>query len=67
MGDPDQTGGGAGAGGSVEVPVKMGKADALASRFDKAAAALAKISPDAQDVIPIGKLRDALLNKKRRR
>ncbi len=65
MGDPNQAGGGAGEGGSVEVPVKMGKADALASRFDKAAAALAKISPDAQDVIPLDQLRKALMKGKR--
>lgn len=52
-------GGGQG-GGKVEVPVKMGRADVLAARFDKAAAALAKIEPDVQDVIPIAKLREAL-------
>lgn len=66
MGNPDEAGGGGGQGGSVEVPVKMGKADALASRFDKAAAVLAKISPDARDVIPIDKLRKALTSGKRR-
>jgi hypothetical protein len=49
-----------------EVPVKMGKADALADRFEKAASILAKVHPDAQDVIPIGKLREALTNKRKR-
>jgi hypothetical protein len=51
-----------------EVKIKMGRADAtggraaLAQRFDKAAAVLAKISPQAPDVIPIDKLRAVLQN-----
>jgi hypothetical protein len=65
MGDPDQQGGGQ-QGGDQDggVKIKMGKADSLAARFDKAAAVLAKISPDAKDVIPLDQLRRALTRKR---
>lgn len=60
----EQSDGQDGDGGGV--PIKMGKADAsvLAARFDKAASVLAKISPDAQGVIPLDQLRKALTRKR---
>ena len=54
-------------GGQKKPMITMGggKMDSLQSRFDKAAAVLAKISPDAQDVIPLDKLR-AVLGRRQR-
>jgi hypothetical protein len=66
LNNPEMAGGGGGEQENPEVAVKLSKADAaLADRFDKAAAVLAKIAPDAKDVIPIDALRKALTARKR--
>jgi hypothetical protein len=59
--DQQQAGGDEGG----KVGIKMSKADSLAARFGKAAELLGKSFPDAEDVIPIGKIKDALKGRQR--